>query len=217
MKYKGVIFDLDGTLLNTIEDLADSMNIVLEKRGYPVHEVDSYRYFVGDGVAMLVRRALPKELTDEAEIAECVTSMREEYIKRMTNKTVPYDGVPEMLDELSEKGIKIAIVSNKPHPATQLVVGKILGKWKFESVMGERPDVPRKPNPASVLETAKHMELLPSEILYVGDSGVDMETAINANMYGVGVAWGFRPVKELLEKGAKAVLYKPSELLGLLA
>lgn len=216
MKYKGVVFDLDGTLLNTIDDLADSMNEVLRRRGYPTHEVEKYRYFVGNGIANLVRRALPQWLKDEDIKVECVHSMKEEYNKRMTDKTHPYEGIPELLDELTLRGVKIAILSNKPDPATKLVTAELLSRWKFQSVLGERPDVPRKPDPAGAFETAKKLEIMPEEILYVGDSGVDMETALNAGMFGVGAAWGFRTVEELESSGAKAVIHNPLELLGYL-
>lgn len=216
MKFKGVVFDLDGTLLNTIEDLAGSANTILQRRGYPVHDVEKYKYFVGNGIAELLRRALPSYIKDENLISQCVDDMREEYNKRMTLKTRPYPGIPELLDRLAELGIKMAILSNKPHPATKLITAQLLSKWEFDSVLGERPDVPRKPDPKGAFETAKHLEIMPEDILYLGDSGVDMVTANNAGMYGVGAAWGFRTADELKENGAKAVIHNPLELLNLL-
>lgn len=216
MRYKGIVFDLDGTLLNTIEDLAGSTNTMLKRRGYPVHEVEAYKYFVGTGVADLVRRALPVYLKDEKIISQCVDEMREEYNKRMTLKTCPYPGIPELLNKLAELGIELAILSNKPHPATKLITAQLLSKWEFKSVLGERLDVPRKPDPKGALETAKHLEIEPEELLYLGDSGVDMVTANNAGMYGVGAAWGFRTADELKENGAKAIIFHPLELLNLL-
>lgn len=211
--YKGVIFDLDGTLLNSIYDLADSMNVVLNRRGYPVHDVESYRYFVGDGMANLVRRALPAQLSEDI-VGDCILSMKEEYDRRITDKTHPYNGVPELLDRLEAIGIKMAILSNKPDPSVKLIASRLLSKWKFGSILGERPDVMRKPDPAAAIETAKHLEISPERIIYLGDSGVDMQTANNAGMFGVGAAWGFRTVDELINGGARAVIYEPDELLS---
>lgn len=216
MRYKAVIFDLDGTLLNTIEDLADSMNAVLARYGYPTHDIQSYKYFIGSGIRNLVYEALPPEKRDEAIISTCMAGMKEEYGKRWADKTRPYDGIPELLDALAVKNIKLSVLSNKPHEMTKLAVEKLLSKWTFDAVYGERAGVPRKPDPAAALEISKALGIPPHEFLYVGDSGIDMKTANSSGMYAVGVLWGFRSAEELQNAGAKTLIKKPLDLLTLL-
>lgn len=213
MKYSAVIFDLDGTLLDTIEDLADSMNLVLQKHGFPPHDVESYKIFVGDGLRNLVLKAIPDNIVDEAIIESCVASMSKEYGSRWNVKTRPYDGIPELLNTLESMGIKTAILSNKPHSITEMVVAELLPQWSFEVVYGERPSVPRKPDPAAALEISSILGVSSESCLYLGDSGIDMETANAAGMYAVGVLWGFRKADELLAAGAKKLIGKPAELL----
>lgn len=216
MSFKAVLFDLDGTLLNTIEDLADSTNAALSKFGYPTHGIESYKYFVGTGARNLVKKALPLNVQKDDEIVDrCLTEMRKQYSERWSDKTHPYDGVPELLDTLASKKIKMAILSNKPDEFTKLVVSKLLSKWNFEEVWGERKGVPRKPDPKAALEIVKLLGLSPEDFVYLGDSDTDMETANSAGMYAVGAAWGFRTTEELLEAGAKKIIYKPTELLEL--
>jgi len=213
--YKAVIFDLDGTLLNTIDDLADSMNSVLERFNYPLHDVEAYKYFVGNGMRKLVERALPEpERTDE-NIKRGHAALLKEYDKRWDHKTRPYDGIPELLDVLVQKGIKIAVLSNKAHEFTKLVVDKFLGKWKFDAVLGERNGVV-KPDPSGALEIAKQLGVKPSECLYLGDTAVDMKTANSAGMYAIGVLWGFRKADELKEGGARILISRPAEVLDLI-
>ena len=144
MKYQAVLFDLDGTLLNTIEDIADAMNATLTAFGFPTHSYDAYKIFVGDGIATLVRRAIPKHLADEDIVRSAVDRMRSEYDRCWDNKTRPYPGVPEMLDVLDRLGIKKAILSNKPHDFTLLTVGKLLQPAQFDAVLGARSGVPVK-------------------------------------------------------------------------
>ncbi len=216
MKYKGIIFDLDGTLLDTIEDLADSMNSVLAKHGFPEHPVSSYKIFVGNGMEVLVRRALPENVKDEELVMKCLSAMREEYGKRWDNKTRPYDGINELLDRLAEEGIKTAVLSNKPHDFTEVIVNKYFPDHKFEAVLGQRSSVPPKPDPAGALEISRLMGIPPENILYLGDSNTDMKTANAAGMYAVGALWGFRTAEELKENGAKALVSKPSEVLDII-
>jgi len=216
MNYKAIIFDLDGTLLNTIDDLADSTNIVLKRMGYPTSDVEKYKYFVGNGVYNLVKRALPEDKRDDSTVKMCMDAMMEEYNRRLTNKTKPYEGIPELLDALSSKGIKMAILSNKPDAATKFIVGELLSKWNFQVVLGERQGVPRKPDPTAAYEVAQILDIQPEDFLYLGDSGVDMETANAAGMFAVGALWGFRDSEELRNGGARVLIAKPHELLNIL-
>jgi phosphoglycolate phosphatase len=217
MTHTAVLFDLDGTLLDTLEDLGDSMNAALQSLGYPAHGMDSYRYFVGDGVEILARRALPDGARlDEAVVRECVTRMRAEYGRRWKDKTRLYDGMAELLDGLVRRGVKSAILSNKPHPAVVEVVEHFFGRWHFDAALGARPGVPIKPDAGAALEVARVMAVAPAAFLYVGDTNTDMATAVAAGMFPVGVLWGFRTEKELRESGAQAVAARPQEILDLL-
>ncbi len=215
-RFKGIIFDLDGTLLDTIEDIADSMNFVLKSLGFPTHPVDKYKLFVGDGIEKLVVRALPLEKRSREIIQSCIDALREEYKKNFANKTKPYSNVPELLDHLEKREIPKAILSNKPHHFTKKVVNSILSKWNFYPVMGALPDLPKKPSPEPALRVANEMQLIPSEIIYVGDTNVDMQTALSSGMYPIGAAWGFRTKDELLKSGARVVIKNPLELLDII-
>jgi phosphoglycolate phosphatase len=212
MKLKAVLFDLDGTLLDTLEDLGEAMNQVLRNLGFPVHELQAYKYFVGDGVEMLIRRALPKKSLTEELVQQCLQAYREEYRKRWDLKTRPYDGVPEMLDALTEKGLPLAILSNKPDDFSKLVVSKLLAKWRFRVVFGVRPSVPKKPDPAAAFEIAALLAIPPSQFLYLGDTGTDMKTAVAAGMFPVGALWGFRTAEELTANGARVLIESPLDL-----
>jgi len=215
--YKAVLFDLDGTLLNTLNDLADTANRVLASRGFPTHPLDAYRYFVGEGAAKLIFRALPYEKRqDDQCIQACTKAFYEDYDLNWNVSTRPYEGVPEMLDALSARNIKLAVLSNKPDHFTQKCVGEFLSKWNFEPVFGLRENVPRKPDPIGALEVATRLNLPPSGFIYVGDTSIDMQTANAAGMFAVGVEWGFRPVKELKDAGAQMIIEHPSAILDLL-
>ena len=216
MKYKAIIFDLDGTLLNTLEALANSMNHVLKSQGLPVHEVEEYKYLLVKGMYNLAQKALPPEKREESFIKYCQQLMQEEYGKRWADTTRPYDGIPELLDKLTALRYKLAVLSNKPHEFTIQIVEKLLGRWKFDAVFGEREGIPRKPDPTAALEIAKLLNIAPEKFVYVGDSGVDMKTAKSAGMYAVGALWGFREADELLENGADVLIEKPLELLEIL-
>lgn len=215
IKYQAVIFDLDGTLLDTLEDLADSMNAVLEEMQFPTHKPDSYRYFVGEGMRTLAKRVLPVGCQDEARIDLVVQRMSSEYDKRWKVKSRPYPGIEEVLGSLTEFGLSIAVLSNKPDAFTQVMVPALLPGWQFSQVVGARAGVPVKPDPQAALEIAAKLGLSPERILYVGDTATDMLTANAAGMVAVGVAWGFRPVEELLEHGAKSIIGYPGELMDL--
>ena len=213
MNFKAVIFDLDGTLLNTIEDLADSMNAVLSRFGVAQHGVEAYKLFVGDGVEALCRRALPENQRDDDTVGRSVEAMRAEYAKRWKAKSTPYAGIPELLEAISARGMKMAVLSNKPDDFTGKSVDHLLSRWRFDAVFGARPDVPRKPDPAGALEVAKYLSVSPAEVLYIGDSGTDMRTAVSAGMYAMGVLWGFRTAEELLREGARMLVKAPLDLL----
>ena len=216
MTYKAVIFDLDGTLLDTLEDLGNTMNRVLAQEGFPQHPVDAYRYFVGDGATMLITRTLPPENRDDDTIQRCLEAFREEYSQSWNINTKPYDGIPEMLDSVTAHGLKMAILTNKPHNFTKLCVAELLPNWNFEIVLGQRDSLPRKPDPAGALEITEFFQIPPSEILYLGDTAVDMQTAIAAQMFPVGALWGFRTREELQKNGAQVLLKQPMEILRLL-
>ncbi|MFT5465266.1 MAG: phosphoglycolate phosphatase [Verrucomicrobiales bacterium] len=214
--FKAAIFDLDGTLLDTLEDLADSGNEMLETQGFPTHPTDAYRIFVGDGVRVLMERILPEEARVEPAISDCMAVYREIYARRWNAKTRPYDGIPEMLDELVARGLKLAVLSNKPHDATLQCITELIGGWPWEIILGMRDGVPKKPDPTGALEIAEHLGVSPASCLYVGDTSVDMQTANAAGFHAVGVLWGFRERAELEENGAKTLLDHPQQLLNLL-
>lgn len=215
MGYKAVLFDLDGTLLNSLEDLADCTNIVLRRKGFPCHESAKYNYFVGDGMYNLLRRALPADRQDEDLINQCVVEMKEEYGQHWADKTKPYPGIPELLVALQQKGFKLAVLSNKPHEFTQVVIDQYF-PGIFDLAYGERAGVPRKPDPQGALDIAQALQLAPEEFLYLGDTNTDMRTAVSAGMYAVGVLWGFRPAEEILAAGAQVLIEQPLELLKIL-
>jgi phosphoglycolate phosphatase len=211
-----VIFDLDGTLLDTLEDLADSVNAVLAEQGFPVHPVESYRYFVGDGAAVLISRVLPEAHRDAAIQKTCLRRFREEYALRWKNKTLPYDGVLLMLAKMQKLGMKLAVLSNKPHDATEQCVRELLPGIRFDAVVGQVDGKPRKPDPAGALAIAQQLGVLPQEVLYLGDTATDMKTAVSAGMYPVGVLWGFRSAGELETNGARTLIARPEDAVELL-
>lgn len=213
MQFKAVLFDLDGTLLNTLDDLADAMNAVLTARKFPGHEIDAYRNFIGNGFEPLVQRALPEKARDDRTIAQCVAALREEYQRRWTAKTAPYPGIVELLDACRAAGLRMVILSNKPDEATRAIVSRTLSGWPFEIVRGSVPGVPKKPDPFSAASIAAQMHLVPRDFVYLGDTDVDMQTATAADMFAIGVLWGFRGPGELLASGARMLINTPADLL----
>ena len=211
MKYKAILFDLDGTLLNTLDDLGNSMNYVLSQLNHPTHPIDAYKYFVGDGLEMLVKRALP-EGYDTTIFEKAYDLMRAEYEKNCENKTNIYDGIAELLEFLQERDIKRTILSNKPDDTTKKVVDKYFSKYNFDIVLGARDNVPKKPNPEAAFDIAERLKLKCSEFLYLGDTKIDMQTASSSGMFPVGVLWGFRKADELIESGAKILITHPTNL-----
>ncbi len=213
---KGVIFDLDGTLLDTLRDLAEAMNVVLKARGLPTYPLEKYRYFVGEGATVLVKKALPPRLHQPQIITEVLQEFLNQYGKNWDIYTQPYPGIPELLDTLQAQNIIMTILSNKVHDFTVQCAKKFLAQWNFSKIYGERPNIPRKPDPAGALAIAKELNLKPENFVFVGDTAIDMETANRAGMFGVGVTWGFRPKEELIEAGAKAIINKPEELIKII-
>lgn len=213
MKFKAALFDLDGTLLDTIEDLTDSMNAALLRLGLPGHDAQFYKAAIGEGVANWVCRSLPGDEKHEELVSKCMQFAREEYSKRWEVKTKPFDGVRELLRELEGHGVKLAILSNKPQDFTELNVERFLNGHNFDSIVGATDGAPKKPDPTLALKIAKDMGIAPHECVFVGDSSIDMLTARAAGMYPVGVLWGFRSKEEIISNGAAVVIAKPLELL----
>lgn len=211
---KAVMFDLDGTLLYTLEDLADSVNCALEELGLPTHPLSHFNTAVGDGVELMVERSLPPSRRDPETMAHALELVVAEYSHRWDTKTRPYEGVPEMLNALAAAGVVKCILSNKPDPATQEVVSEFLPDWKFDVVRGAREDIPIKPDPQAALDIVRNYDTPPEKWLYVGDTDTDMQTASNAGMFALGVSWGFRTAQELKENGADAIVDHPSQIMG---
>ena len=214
MQYKAMIFDLDGTLVDSLADLSDSVNLMLESYGFPTHEVEKYRYFVGNGSKKLMERTLPRDKAASAEfVEEALAKYKAIYKERLLEKTRPYNGVRELLEELKSRGIPLGVCTNKHNDAALTIVKILFAPGTFEEVLGDRPGFPKKPNPATPLEIASHLGVKPDEVAYLGDTSVDMETAVHAGFLPVGVLWGFRPEEELVKSGAKVLLKAPLELL----
>jgi phosphoglycolate phosphatase len=216
MIFEAVIFDLDGTLIDTLDDIGDAVNRVLSNKHFPTHANTAYRKFVGDGSRILIERALPEKYRNDKIIHACHKEYIEDYSRNYHVKSKLYSGIPHLLDALTAKGLRLAVLSNKPDAITKNCVKTFLSAWDFDVVSGQRDSVPRKPDPQGALETAHKMSIPPSHFLYLGDTAIDMKTAVSAGMFPVGVLWGFRPLKELLENGACAVIDDPRALLDLL-
>jgi phosphoglycolate phosphatase len=216
MKYRAVIFDLDGTLLDTLQDLAGSMNKVLQQMGFPEHPTAAYKYFVGDGMVNLARRALPAADRREEIIARAAEALRAEYGRRWQEQSKPYPGSPEMLERLHRQGIKLAVLTNKAEELAIPMAAAYFPEITFAAVMGAQPNRPLKPDPAGAMMLSRNLALPPAAIVFVGDSGNDMRTAAAAGMYAAGALWGFRTAAELRQSGAKILLERPEDLLGLI-
>lgn len=215
MKFNAVIFDLDGTLINTIEDIADAFNRVLRKSGYPTHQTEEYKYLVGDGARNAAKYALPEDSRDDAMVERLLSEYIDDYKDNWDNKTVPYEGVVAMLNQLSDLGIKTAVFSNKPHANTLRCVNGFFPDYNFDVVLGQSDDRPRKPDPAGAVLIAEQMGITVDKFLFLGDTSVDVKTALAAGMMPVGAQWGYRDEKELRDAGAEMIISRPEELLGL--
>lgn len=209
-----VIFDLDGTLLNTLGDLRAATNHALEVRGLPPHSMEEIRQFIGNGIRLLICRAMP-EGTPEAEIDAALDDFKTYYAAHIHDRTVPYDGIPQLLTALRKRGIQVAVLSNKIDSASQQLI-EYFFPGKTDVVFGEHVGVPRKPDPTSCRMVMQQLGVQPEQVLYVGDSGTDMQTAKNAGLYAVGVTWGFRSKEVLLEYGADVLVHRPEQILQIL-
>lgn len=208
---KTIIFDLDGTLLNTLDDLADASNHTMEQMGYPTHSLESYRYFVGNGVPKLLERCLPEDKRTEENILIARKLFAEYYNVHFTDKTAPYDGVAGLLESLRKSGVKMAVASNKSDEFTVSLVKKFFGD-AFDAVQGGRADVPKKPAPDIAYGIMERLGAVPENTYFAGDSNVDMYTAKNAGITAIGCLWGFRTKEELVEGGADFLAEKPSDI-----
>lgn len=208
--YQAVLFDLDGTLTNTLEDIAFAMNRALRLHGLAEHPVDAYRYMVGDGAKVLAQRAVG----ERAELAgEVQRTYQAYYQEHNLDRTQPYEGIPELLEALQRRDVKLCVFSNKPHADTCRVVRHFFPQVDFAVVRGQIDGVPVKPDPAGALAVAGEVGVAPENFLYLGDTNVDMRCALAAGMHPVGVTWGFRTAEELLAAGAERLLDRPTELL----
>jgi phosphoglycolate phosphatase len=215
MNCRAAVFDLDGTLLDTLEDIAHAMNSALVALGAPAHPLHDYRRFVGEGLDVLAFRTLPSDRRDEGTVARCVAVMREEYAKCWARATKPYDGIPELLAELRRRSVRCAVFSNKAHDFVRMIVSHFFGETAFEIVIGAGA-FPKKPDPAAALHIAKTMAIGTESFMYVGDSDADMQTATRAGMYPIGALWGFRTEEELLANGARTVVRYPQEIVSII-
>lgn len=216
---RACIFDLDGTLIDSLDDLADAANASLQEAGFAAHPVDAYRDFVGNGIETLIRRALPAdaaERLDPLRIQAIVQHMSHIYARHWHAKTRCYEGIAELVEGLRAKGLPLAVLSNKPHVFTCEIIEHFFPSQPFEHVYGARAHVPNKPDPSGALDVAAQWGLQPAQVLFVGDSNVDMDTARRAAMPAVGVCWGFRSREELLGAGAAALVEQPADIARLL-
>ena len=216
MPVRGCLFDLDGTLINSLADLAASANYALMERGYPVHTLDEYRYMVGNGVTLLCERALPPYARTPEQVRTLRQVFQTHYTEHGMDSTRPYPGINWMLQQLKARHVRMAVLTNKPDQSARMLVERMFGTGLFDAVIGQREGRPIKPDPTTAFEAIERMGIKPAECAYFGDSGVDMQTAEAAGARGVGVLWGFRTADELLENGALALIKSPEELLQLI-
>lgn len=212
---KAVIFDLDGTLIDSLEDLANSVNQTLSEFNYEIHNIDAYKYFIGDGVKVLLKKATFNKLSDEI-IEKLHQRFKVIYKEGIDKKTKVYDGIYELLEKLEERNYKKAILSNKPHNFTLDCMNKFFSTFFFTEISGQKISIEKKPDPSAALLIAEKFNKDTSDIYFVGDTKVDMQTAKNAGMIAIGVLWGFREEKELRDNGADFIVSNPSQLYNIL-
>jgi len=213
---KLIIFDLDGTLLDTLQDLGDSCNAVLQQYGYPTHPLVAYKKFVGNGVEKLIERALPEEARTPQTMPLVLAAFKSYYEQKPITHTKPYNGIIPLLQELKSLGYLISVASNKYHEAVLPLMQQYFSDLQFDLILGHRAGHPAKPDPAIVLDSLQTLGVGKHECFYVGDSSVDMDTANNAGVTAIGVTWGFRDEDELKEHGAQYIIHSPEELLGII-
>ena len=215
-RYRLAIFDLDGTLLNTIGDLAACCNHILSAEGLPTHTFDQYCNFVGNGVKRLVERSIPEHLRTPEYIELMRSRFVAHYYEHIDLNTVPYDGIAQCLEELSSRGVMLAVASNKFQAGTVRLVERFFHQVKWEAILGGRDGIPAKPAPDIALEIIDKCGVSPEQTLFIGDSGVDIQTAHAAGATAVGCAWGFRAIKELRENSADHIIHHPREIPNLI-
>lgn len=214
---KLAIFDLDGTLLNTIKDLGEAVNFALDRNGFHTHSVASYPYFVGNGVRRLIERSLPEDARKKAAVVDAMLKdFKQYYNEHNTDRTVPYDGIPELLRQLNESGVKLAVASNKYQQATLKIINHFFPDIPWIAIQGQQEGVPVKPDPSIIFMILSEAKIAKQDTIYIGDSGIDMETARRACIDSVGVTWGFRPVKELKEYHANVIINKPQDITAII-
>lgn len=216
---RACIFDLDGTLIDSLDDLADAVNVALVAAGFPAHSVDAYRNFVGNGIETLIKRALPQDALHHLpppEIQAIVQRMSRIYADNWHAKTRCYEGIPALVAHLHEQGLPLAVLSNKPHAFTCEIIDYFFPNKPFRHVYGARPGLPHKPDPTTALGLAAELALPPEQITFIGDSNVDMQTGLRAGMLPLGVCWGFRSQEELVSAGAAALARQPADIALLL-
>ena len=215
MLFKAAVFDLDGTLINSVADLGSAVNRVLESNGFPVHELVEYNQFIGDGARVMVKKALPADSKNEEVLNRCYNQFMDDYRVNFSVKTALYDGISELLDYLAENKIILSILTNKPHEITINIVDALLSKWDFKMVIGHKEGLPRKPDITGAKMIIESMNVAPEQIVYFGDSGIDMKTASSSGMLPVGVLWGFRGKEELIRDGAKHLISNPLDIIDI--
>lgn len=211
MKFEAVFFDLDGTLANSLIDLAECVNYVLSNNGYPTHKTDSYKYFAGDGIKKMLERAMPQNSLSEDNLNSLYDQFLAYYGEHYNDNTVAYDGLVSLVCRLKEKGMKLAVVTNKAQEMAEKVVHKLYGDV-FDYILGLREGIPAKPDPTGILMAMKELNVSPSKCAFVGDTGMDVAGGVNAGAYPIGVLWGFREKEELVKFGAKAFAITADEL-----
>ncbi len=214
MTYRAVLFDLDGTLADTLQDLAAAMNWTLQQLGLPTHSIEAYRSWIGGGSREMTRKCVPQERHDNLD--EVYELMTKRYSEHQLDTTRLYPGIAELLDGLCARDIKLSVLSNKNHPSTVAICDALLYKWPIAAVYGARAEVPIKPDPSGADDIVSALEVPARQFVYLGDTDIDMQTAVAANMYPVGVLWGFRNAEELNAAGARLLLNHPTELLDFL-
>jgi phosphoglycolate phosphatase len=212
MSFNAIIFDLDGTLLNTLGDITDSVNRILSHEGFPNHNEEKIRSFIGHGIKSLLYNSLPPDKRDNYSVQNYLNAFRKDYSNNYYKKTLPYKGIIEMLDELTKKSIVMAVLSNKPDSLAKNCINKLLPEWKFKIILGSNDSFPLKPDPAGALYISEKLNIPPAEFLFLGDSVVDIQTALSAGMFSVGALWGFQP-NELEGCGSHALIKHPLEII----
>lgn len=213
---KLLIFDLDGTLLNTIDDLGEAVNYALKRNGFPEHPLTAYNMMVGNGVRRLIERAVPSESRSEENVNRLLDSFMEYYDSHLYDHTVPYPGINPLLEELRYRGISLAVASNKYESAVKRLIDHFFPEIEFASVCGNIEGVPSKPDPSIVFRVLSEFPTPKADVLYVGDSGVDVETARRACVDSVAVSWGFRPMHELVSSNPNHIITAPADIFPLL-